>query len=47
MTRPGIEPWSPGPLANTQPLGQWAGKIPLSVLLYQDENKKNYNFLLL
>ena len=24
MTPPGIEPWSPGPLANT--LDQWAGK---------------------
>ena len=25
MTRPGIEPRSPGPLANTLPRGQWAG----------------------
>ena len=24
MTRPGIEPWSPGPLANTLPTRQWA-----------------------
>ena len=26
MTRPGIELRSPGPLANTLPLSQWAGK---------------------
>ena len=26
MTQPGIEPQSPGPLANTLPLGKWAGK---------------------
>ena len=25
MTRPGIELQSPGPLANTLPLGQWSG----------------------
>ena len=27
MTRPEIEPWSPGPLANTLPVSQWAGTL--------------------
>ena len=41
MTRPEIEPRFPGPLANTLPLSQWAGKyITIHITTIYNKCKK-------
>ena len=41
MTRPGIEPWSPGPLANTLPTKPMIQRFNQADMLYKENEKKN------
>ena len=42
MTRPGIEPWSPGPLANTQ-LISYTKLTTYTIIIMTTINNNNYN----